>query len=333
MSEHLVPEGQPGVEAFTFGDPMPALDGGGLLGYLSAWKNDRWYEPPVPLESLSRASRASVYLASGLAFKRNLLSRTFIPHKLLSRRAFEQVALDWLWCGNAYLEQRTNKLGGVLGLEPVLAKYMRRGVQPGRFFQVNGLDADTHEFDPGKVYHLRETCVDQEIYGIPEWLSAIQSVLLNEAATLFRRRYYLNGSHAGFILYINDAAQSQDDVDAIRKALKESKGPGNFRNLFLYSPNGKKDGIQVIPISEVVAKDEFSNISKVTRDDMLAAMRIPPQLMGIVPQNAGGFGSIRHAAMVYASNELEPLQSRLKQFNEIAGEEVIRFAPYELPPA
>ncbi len=35
-------------------------------------------------------------------------------------------------------------------------------------------------------------------------------------------------------------------VDALRKALRDSKGPGNFRNLFLYSPNGKKDGVQLI---------------------------------------------------------------------------------------
>ncbi|MFP3604649.1 hypothetical protein SB753_22365 [Paraburkholderia sp. SIMBA_053] len=44
----------------------------------------------------------------------------------------------------------------------------------------------------------------------------------------------------------------------MRAALKNSKGPGNFRNLFMYAPNGKKDGIQVIPVSEVTAKDEVS---------------------------------------------------------------------------
>jgi capsid portal protein len=68
------------------------------------------------------------------------------------------------------------------------------------------------------------------------------SALLNESATLFRRKYYENGSHAGFILYMTDAAQNEADVDSLRKALKDSKGPGNFRNLFVYSPNGKKDG-------------------------------------------------------------------------------------------
>ena len=135
---------------------------------------------------------------------------------------------------------------------------------------------------------------------------------LERSATLFRRKYYENGSHAGFILYMTDAAQNESDIDDLRTALKNSKGPGNFRNLFMYAPNGKKDGIQLIPISEVAAKDDFGAIKNISRDDLLAALRIPPQLMGIVPQNAGGFGSISDAAKVWALNELEPLQARYR---------------------
>lgn len=60
-------------------------------------------------------------------------------------------------------------------------------------------------------------------------------------------------------------------------------------------PNGKKDGLQLIPISEVAAKDEFIGIKNVTRDDVLAAHRVPPQLLGIIPQNSGGFGDIGKA--------------------------------------
>lgn len=327
----LLPKDSTGgqVEAFTFGDPTPVLDGRELLDYLESWWNGRWYELPINLDGLARATRASVYLQSGLTFKRNMLSRTFVPHPKLSRQAFEQFALDWLWCGNAYLEARRNRLGGVLSLQPPLAKYMRRG-RDERFFMVqNG--ADVHEFDPGSVFHLREADIHQEIYGLPEWMAALQAALLNESATLFRRRYYLNGSHAGFILYVTDAAQNQADIDAMREALKNSKGPGNFRNLFLYSPNGKKDGIQLIPISEVAAKDEFAGIKNITRDDMLAGLRIPPQLMGIVPQNAGGFGSIKEATQIWAMNELEPIQARLTQVNEWVGEEVVRFRAFEVP--
>lgn len=316
------------IEAFTFGDPMPVLEGREVFDYLECWFNGRYYDPPLSLDGLAKATRASVYLDSGLKFKRNMLARTFIPHRLLSRAAFEQFALDWLWSGNAYLERRQSRLGTPVSLQPVLAKYMRRG-EENRFIQVRGW-RDEHEFTPGTICHLREADINQEIYGMPEWLAAMQSALLNESATLFRRKYYNNGSHAGFIFYMTDPAQKEEDIDNVRTALRQSKGPGNFRNLFVYAPGGKKDGIQLIPVSEVAAKDEFNSIKGITRDDMLAGLRIPPQLMGIVPQNAGGFGSIRDAALVYAANELEPLQARLAQVNEWLGEEVIRFRPYEL---
>ncbi|MEZ2744261.1 phage portal protein [Halopseudomonas bauzanensis] len=324
------PASNVGIEAFTFGDPAPVLDGGDMLDYLECWWNGRWYEPPISLDGLARSTKASVYLQSGLTFKRNMLSRTFIPHRLLSRAAFEQFALDWLWCGNAYLERRRSMIGTSMALQPVLAKYMRRGVDLDSYCMVRGWK-DEHEFDKGTICHLREADINQEIYGLPEWLAALQSALLNESATLFRRKYYNNGSHAGFILYMNDPAQNEGDVNALREALKNAKGPGNFRNLFVYSPGGKKDGLQVIPVSEVAAKDEFSNIKNITRDDMLAGLRIPPQLMGVVPTNAGGFGSIRDAALVYAANELEPIQTRMLQVNDWLGEEVIRFKEYELP--
>jgi len=74
------------------------------------------------------------------------------------------------------------------------------------------------------VFQLTEPDID--IYGLPEYLSAIQSALLNERAMLFRRKYYLNGSHAGFILYMTDSAQQEEDITDLRQALKDAKGPG-----------------------------------------------------------------------------------------------------------
>jgi len=320
------------LHAFTFGEPVPVLDARGIMDYLHCWQNGRWYEPPLSLDGLSRTTRANVYLKSGLRFKANMLVRSFIPHKLLSRETFEQFATDWLHFGMAYLERKNNLAGRPLSLSAPLAKYMRRGVEVGTFFQVHTYQME-HAFAPGSIFQLREPDVDQEIYGIPEWLAAVQSALLNESATLFRRKYYNNGSHAGFILYLSDAQVNDADVDALRESLKKARGPGNFRNLFLHSPNGKKDGLQLIPVSEVAAKDEFTGIKNITRDDVLAALRIPPQLLGIIPHNTGGFGSISEAGIAWMQNELEPLQVRMAKVNDWLGHEVIRFAPPAPPQA
>lgn len=111
--------------------------------------------------------------------------------------------MDWVHFDMGYFERRNLALGTALALVPPLAKCMRRGVQPGTFFQVRGWKNE-YEFERDIVFQLREVDVNQEIYGLLEWMASLQSALLNELATLFRRKYYNNGSHAGFILYLTD---------------------------------------------------------------------------------------------------------------------------------
>ncbi|CAJ0857074.1 hypothetical protein R20233_00466 [Ralstonia sp. LMG 32965] len=237
------------AQAFSFGDPMEVLDRRELLDYLECMRMGKWFEPPLPWEGLAKSFRAAAHHSSAIYVKRNILVSTFIPHPLFSRAAFERFVLDWQVFGNAYLENRVTWAGSSMGLVPAMAKYMRRGVDLSTYYFVQGA-AEPHQFARGTVFHLQEPDINQEVYGLPEYLSSLNATWLNESATLFRRRYYKNGSHAGFILYMTDAAQKMEDVDALREALKNSKGPGNFRNLFVYSPEGKKDGIQLLPVTE-----------------------------------------------------------------------------------
>jgi PBSX family phage portal protein len=320
----------PGPIAFSFGDPVPVLDQREVLGYFhSAW-NGRWYEPPVNFDALAKALAANPHHQSAIGYKASLLASHFKPHKLLGRVDFKRLALDFLVFGNSYVERRNSVMGNALALKPALARWTRMKKDGDAMMLIDGQE---HEFAPGAVLQIQEPDISQEIYGLPGYLGAMQSALLNEAATLFRRKYYVNGSHAGFILYMTDPAQSPADVDALRDALKQSKGPGNFRNLFMYAPNGKKDGLQIIPISEVMAKDEFFNMKNVTRDDVLAAHRVPPQLLGIIPANSGGFGDVGKAAAVFFVNEIQPLMTAFEAINDWIGEEVVGFEDYTPVPA
>lgn len=319
-------------EAFAFGDPEAVLDRREIIDYLECPLVGKWYETPISMDGLARSSRASVHHASAMIVKRNILASCYEPNSVLSLSDFVAFAHEFLIFGNAYLERRDSRLGEALALKPSKAKYTRRGVDMDRYFFIPKWNEE-HEFKKGSVFHLMEPDINQDIYGLPEYIPALHSAWLNESATLFRRKYYKNGSHAGFILYMTDAMQQQGDVDNLRDALKSAKGPGNFRNLFMYAPGGKKDGIQLIPVSEVAAKDEFLNIKNVTRDDQLAAHRVPPQLMGIIPHNTGGFGDAEKAAAVFMANEITPLQERIKEVNTWLGREVIKFRPYELAKA
>lgn len=80
----------------------------------------------------------------------------------------------------------------------------------------------------------------------------------------------------------------------------------------------------------MAAKDEFLNIKNVSLDDRMAAHRIPPQMMEIMPSNVGGFGDVEKASRVFVRNELMPLQKRLQGLDEWIGEDVIQFETYNL---
>ncbi|XYK67817.1 phage portal protein [Serratia nematodiphila] len=316
-------------EAFTFGEPSAVLDKREILDYIECTTNGKWYEPPISFDGLARSVRAAVHHSSPMYVKRNILASTFIPHRLLSQQEFSRYALDYLVFGNAFLEVRKNQLGEPLRLQCSPAKYTRRGVEPETYWFVQDWK-EPHQFAPRSVFHLIEPDINQELYGLPEYLSALNSAWLNEAATLFRRKYYQNGAHAGYILYMTDAAQSTSDVDRMRQAMRDTKGLGNFRNLFMYAPNGKPDGIKILPLSEVATKDDFFNIKNASRDDLLSAHRVPPQMMGIIPNNTGGFGDVEKASQVFVRNELTPLQERMKEINLWLDTEVIKFKNYDL---
>ena len=268
---------------------------------------------------MAKSLRSAVHHSSPIYVKRNILASTFIPHPMMSQQEFSKFALDYVVFGNAFAELRRN------GLETTLAKFTRRGVNEGVYWFVNDWK-DPHEFSAGSVFHLLEPDINQELYGLPEYLSVLNSAWLNEAATLFRRKYYQKGTHAGYIRYMTDAAQSSSDVERMRQAMRDTKGLGDFCNLFMYAPNG----IKILPLSEVATKDDFFNIKKARRDDLLSAHRLPPQMMGIIPDNSGGFGDAVKASQVFVRNELTPLQERLKEMNYWIDEEVIRFRTYSL---
>lgn len=67
-----------------------------------------------------------------------------------------------------------------------------------------------------------------------------------------------------------------------------------------------------------------------TRDDVLAAHRVPPQLLGLVPTGTTGFGSVVPAAQVFVVNELAPMQARLSELNNWIGDEILAFSPYSI---
>ena len=302
--------------ACKFGDPEPVL-AGELYDNLGVWllDNGRYYQTPVPLRGLARLLRANAYHGPLLEFKTNVIMRGFAPSAALSRATMRCLTTDYNVFANAYALCRRNWYGEVVGLAHLPAINMRRMKEEDTY----GLLDPTGQmqvFAAGDVLHIKNYDVSQTVYGLPAYMGAIQSMLLNEDATLFRRRYYKNGAHMGYVFY--SASQQLDvaDRDRLRQAIEGSKGIGNFRNMFLHIPNGREKDVQILPVGDFSTRDELEKIKNISRDDIIAAHRIPPAMASIIPQNTAGFGDITKIDAVYAKNEVAPVRELLLEVNE-----------------
>ena len=224
-----------------------------------------------------------------------------------------RAALDFMVFGEAYFQRLRNVIGQVLELRHLPAINMRRKVGGG-FVMLLPRGQELH-FAEDEVEHVMDYDVEQDIYGVPDYLGGLHALLLNESATLFRRRYYNNGAHAGFIFYTNDPNLTEEDEQKLKGEMSASKGVGNFRSVFVNIPGGSEKAIQIIPVGDIATKDEFERVKNITRNDVIAAWRMNPALAGVMPENAAGFGDIEKIDKVYTNNEIRPIRQLFMQVN------------------
>lgn len=133
--------------------------------------------------------------------------------------------------------------------------------------------------------------------------------MLNSEATIFRRRYN-NNAHMGFILYTSDPNLTLEMENEIKDKIAQSKGMGNFRNMFINIPKGDPEGVKILPVGEVSTKDEFANIKGSTAQDIFTAHRFPAGLAGIIPTNGAVMGNPETARTTYRKDEVIPQQRK-----------------------
>lgn len=309
-------ETTPRTYAFSFGDPESVLSMN-PADYMGVFAGPgEYYEPPVSLRGLGKILHANGYHGAIPPFRRNRLLQYYESNDVLSDEDLGNASVEYDVFGNCYLQKIYNRFNQVIAFKHLPALMMRKMKKADTYCQLRSNGNDPIEFKPGEVVHLKEYDVNQSIYGIPQYYGGINAVLLGEEATLFRRKYYVNGAHMGYILYTSDSSLDAKDEEAIKKAVSESKGVGNFRSMYLNIPKGNKDSVQLIRVGDIATKDEYDRIKSITRAEILAMWRIQASLAGVMPDNPGGFGDIEKIAKVYFQYETVPMQDNFLQLNK-----------------
>jgi PBSX family phage portal protein len=317
---------QSATHMFEFGAPEPVLNNH-ISEYLGVYLDTmgEYYRPPVSLSGLADIMNANPHHNSILHFKKNMVLKWFIPSTVMTYATMQRLALDYVVTGMLYFQVFRNGFGKVVRTEWLPSLTMRRGRKKGVFFKLNK-DGSKTEFKPGEVIQINNPDLKQDIYGLPEYLGGIQSVLLSEEAGLFRRKYYSNGAHMGYILVTNDADLDEETALKIQKKVQSSKGPGNFRSLYLnIGKSAARDPVQIIPVGDIGTKDEFERIKNITMIEILSMHRMQPGLSGIMPDNTGGFGDIEKIMRVYHELEIGALQQPFLEINQHIGAGAVSF--------
>ncbi|MHC9057781.1 phage portal protein [Pantoea sp. y20] len=290
----------------TFGEPEPILTTG--TDYQNIWYDsdfDHW-QLPIDRLALSQLPNLNGQHGGVLYARRNMVASGYIGGGLTADD-IEQMAFDYLLFGDVPVLKVRNVFGVVIALQPLPSLYMRRR-KDGCFVILQ--EGEPLVYLPRDIVFYKMYDPRQQVYGLPDYIGGIHSVLLNSEATIFRRRYYHNGAHMGFILYANDPNISVEVESEIKEKIEQSRGVGNFRNMFISIPKGDPDGIKLIPIGEVSAKDEFVNVKSITAQDVLTAHRFPSGLAGIIPTNGAVMGNPETARATYRKDEVIPLQRK-----------------------
>jgi PBSX family phage portal protein len=251
-------------------------------------------------------ARANAHHGAILMARRNMVSGRFISTDGVPREVITAFVHNLLQFGDGALLKLRNGFGQVVGLHPLSGLYLRR-CPTGDFLMLER-DGNHKRYGARDIIWLAQYDPVQQVYGQPDYLGGLQSALLNQDATMFRRKYFLNGAHMGFIFYATDPNMDDEQEDEMKEMIASSKGVGNFRSMFVNIPNGKPDGIKLIPVGDIATKDEFAAIKAITAQDVLTAHRFPAALAGIIPGNgSGGLGNPEQYDRTYARNETIPM--------------------------
>lgn len=306
-----------------FSNPVSVMNSD-ILSYLEVALIDELYEPPIPFDTLAKALRANPMHSSAIEFKRNTLAYGVTVSPLLPRRELKRFIQDYLTFGNGYLQviRGFRGLGEVVKIKHIPALYMRRRENLGYTYKPRAYDDDGRiDFKAGQIFHLADYDVAQELYGLPSHVSGLTSIWLNDDATLFRRQYYRNGNHAGYLLYLNEPTMTKTQEEEIKKQLQAQEGMA-FKNLFVNAKGKDTKAPELKAIGQVEAKDSYKDVKNQTMNEVLSVHRVPIELMAVRRESITSL-DLNKVDWLFHKNELLPLIDMMQELNDFVGQEVI----------
>ena len=224
-----------------------------------------------------------------------------------------EIEIDLMGNGIIYYAKRSNQLW-IIPAETVTLDLNEGRLAGYRVHQDLGqgqIDATSAEvFKPDDIWHYRRPNPRSLLWGLSPFVPNRKPVLLNRYSLDWVMSFYLKGATPNVI--IQSEKPNVDEKRALRmlKTFEQAHtGRANMRRPLLV-PNGYKAEM----MNQSIADQNFVELVKLNREDILQILRIPKHAVGLA--ESGSLGSKEHemALRFFFTDSIQPRQAKIEEF-------------------
>jgi PBSX family phage portal protein len=238
--------------------------------------------------------------------------------------------------GNGYLEvgRTVNGQIGYLGHIPSTTMRVRR-LKDGyvqiigqkvvyfRNFGAKNPNPVTTDPRPNEIIHFKEYSPLNTFYGIPDIMSAINSLHGDQLASQYNIDYFGNKAVPRYVVTLKGAKLSADAEDKMFRFLQTSLRGQSHRTLYIPLPgdtDSNKVEFKMEPIENGIQEASFRDYSKQNRDNVLMAHQVPLSKIG--GSDASNIASALSQDRTFKEQVARPAQKTIeKVINKIIREQ------------
>jgi len=208
----------------------------------------------------------------------------------------QKVYTDMQATGNGYLEIGRTIRGeiGYVGHIPATTMRVRRlkdgyvqiiGQKVVYFRNFGGTNPNPVTTDPrpNEIIHLKQYSPLNTFYGVPDIISAINSLHGDQLASQYNIDYFGNKAVPRYVVTLKGAKLSADAEDKMFRFLQTSLKGQSHRTLYIPLPGDSdtnKVEFDMKPIENGIQEGSFERYRKQNRDDILIAHQVPLSKLG-----------------------------------------------------
>jgi hypothetical protein len=267
------------------------------IGNFLLQTNGYWL-PPIDFLDLALLERAHPYHQLAIEFETEKMLEYFMPHSLVSYSQFTKIANDYFCGGNAFYLKTRNILGQVMKITHLPFVYMRVMVD-GSYCLLDNYQQIVARYNHDDVGHIKKYDKLQSVYGIPEWIAQLQTIMFGEESILTPRRELTSGITRKILAFLGF---TNDQLKGVIDNFKESKGHQEMTAFIgLPDKDGKKlsDLMQVFP-DDSTFKIDFDKFFRLSAETIIECRQIPWFLIGAQPDKGSSPPDLDKVERIYA---------------------------------